>query len=183
MGLPSGRVQRLDINPKAQDQVLTVRMSGVRRVHVFLLASTDTRRETSDVWWYLSASATLAEPILDLPRLGNITEVNLAPSVLAIPPLGAALMHVATAFWMSVPMAESISIKFTTPPDQPSGKAIALGYPDPEPHDFFGLFRAPFGHPQHAARLVEPLPLEPGELQRLQLEDRVPPAALPPRRK
>ena len=180
MSLPE--VVRVDLKPRPSDKdenELVVRQCGIRRMHVFMMASTDTRRESSDVWWTLSAWATLEDPCRDLPGLPNYEYVNLAPSMLVLPPLGAAMMHVATLFWMAEPRASALSVKFSTAADQPQGKAIALGYPDTTPHDFAGFFRAPFGFAQAPARLVEPLPGDPDVLLNLQLEDRIPPVPLP----
>jgi hypothetical protein len=93
-------------------------------------------------------------------------------------------MHVATLFWASPPPACALSVKFSTAADQPEGKAIAFGYADTTPHDFSGIFRAPFGYAQAPARLVEPLPQDPDVLTSLQLEDRLPPTPAPqPRRR
>ena len=94
-------------------------------------------------------------------------------------------MHVATLFWVAEPRASALSVKFSTAGDQPEGKAIALGYTNATPHDFSGLFRAPFGFAQAPARLVSPLPQDPDVLMSLQLEDRLPPIPLPqqPRRR
>lgn len=181
-------VVRADLRPRPSEtdqNELVFPLPGIRRLHVFMKASVDTRRESSDVWWVLSAWATLEDPGRDLPDLPNYQYVNLAPSTLVIPPLGAALMHVATLFWVAEPPASALSVKFSTAGDQPEGKAIALGYADATPHDFSGLFRAPFGFAQAPARLVSPLPQDPEVLMSLQLEDRLPPIPLPqqPRRR
>jgi hypothetical protein len=184
MSLPE--VVRVDLKPRPSDKdknELVVRQCGIRRLNVFMMASTDTRRESSDVWWTLSAWATLEDPCRDLPGLPNYQYVNLAPSTLVLPPLGAAMMHVATLFWIAEPRASALSVKFSTVPDQPQGKAIALGYADTAPHDFAGFFRCPFGFAQAPARLVEPLPDDPNVLLNLQLEDRVPPVPPPPPRR
>jgi hypothetical protein len=174
----SPEVVRVDLKPRPSEKdknELVVPLCGIRRLHVFLAASIDTRRESSDVWWVLSAWATLEDPGGDLPNLPNYRYVNLAPSTLVLPPLGAALMHVASLFWMAEPRASALSVKFSTAGDQPEGKAVAFGYPDTTPHDFAGFFRTPFGFAQAPARLVEPLPDDPEVLLSLQLEDRLPP--------
>lgn len=182
--MPSPAVVRADLKPRpseADKNELVFPLSGIRRLHVFMKASVDTRRESSDVWWVLSGWATLEDPARDLPDLPSYQYVNLAPSALVLPPLGAALMHVATVFWVAEPPASALSVKFSTAGDQPEGKAIAFGYADTTPHDFSGLFRAPFGYAQAPARLVDPLSLDPDDLIRLQLEDRLPPLPFPPR--
>lgn len=185
--MPPPDVVRADIRPRPSEtdkNELVFPLPGIRRLHVFMKASVDTRRDASDVWWVLSAWATLENPARDLPELPNYQYVNLAPSTLVIPPLGAALMHVATLFWVAEPRASALSVKFSTAADQPEGKAVAMGYADTTPHDFSGVFRAPFGYPQAPARLVSPLPSDPELLTSLQLEDRLPPIPVPqPRRR
>ena len=181
--MPSPSVVRADLKPRPSEtdkNELVFPLSGIRRLHVFMKASVDTRRESSDVWWVLSGWATLEAPERDLPGLPNFQYVNLAPSALVIPPLGAALMHVATLFWVAQPPASALSVKFSTAGDQPEGKAIVLGYADTTPHDFSGLFRAPFGYAQTPARLVDPLSQSADDLERLQLEERLPPLPFPP---
>ncbi len=186
--MPSPFVVRADLRPRPSEtdkNELVFPLAGIRRLHVFMKASIDTRRDVSDVWWVLSGWATLAEPARDLPDMPNYQHVNVAPSALVIPPLGAALMHVATLFWPATPPASALSIKFSTAGDQPQGRAVALGYADTTPHDFFGLFRAPFGYAQAPARLVDPLPDDPSELTKLQLDERLGSQLTPqlPRRK
>lgn len=153
--------------------VLTVKVPDIRRAYVLIQKSTDTRRETSDVWWTLSAWVTLSEPLVD--NMPHTKLVNLAPSLLDIAPLGAGLMLVAGAFWTGLPSAESISIKFSTSANEPQGDAQAFGVGDTTPHNEFGLFSAPFGHPRHFERLVDPLPTDPKVLEQLELAGRIPP--------
>jgi hypothetical protein len=175
---PSVVVQPLRPRPSASDtNTLVFPLVGIRRMHVFLQASTDTRRETSDVYWTMSAWATLEAPLVAGTQ---IELVNLAPSLLTLAPLGASLMHVACAFWPAEPAAKALSIKFSTPADQPQGWAQAFGFADTTPHDFFGFFAAPFGYPRAPERLVEPLPSDPETLLRLQIEGRIPPPLAPP---
>jgi hypothetical protein len=174
-------VVRAELRPRpseADKNELVFPLSGIRRLHVFMKASIDTRRESSDVWWVLSGWATLEDPARTLPDLPNYQYVNLAPSALVIPPLGAEIMHVATLFWVAEPRASALSVKFSTAGDQPEGRAVALGYADATPHDFSGLFRAPFGFPQAPARFVDPLPPAPDDLLDLQLQDRLPPVPI-----
>jgi len=139
----------------------------------------DTRSETADVWWSLSAWATLR----DAPD--GFGRVSLAPSALPVAPLGAAVMHIATVFWPAEPPAEAISVSFVTRPDQPQGRPTVWVVGDTTDHDFVGLFRAPFGFPQVPARIVDPFPVELDGLaiQQLQILDRLPPIgpARPPR--
>lgn len=181
--MPPPVVVRAELKPRPSEtdkNELVFPLSGIRRLHVFMKASVDTRRASSDVWWVLSAWATLEDPEHDLPGLPNYQYVNLAPSTLVIPPLGAALMHVATLFWVAEPRASALSVKFSTAGDQPEGKAVALGYADATPHDFAGVFRAPFGFAQAPARLVQPLSEDPDVLLSLQIDDRLPPVPVPP---
>ena len=161
--------------------VLSFPLAGIRRLHVFMLKSKDSRASESDVWWYLNCWATLVDPLVDLPGLPSFDHVTLAPSIVAIPPLGASMMHVATAFWPGEPQASHLSVKFTTQGDQPQGHAVGLIYGDTTPHDYAGFFRTPFGFAQARPRLVEPLPEDPDLLEHLQLDDQLPPLTLPER--
>ena len=77
--------------------------------------------------------------------------------------------------WTGLPAAESISFKFSTAADEPQGDAQAFGVGDATPHNEFGLFSAPFGHPRHFERLVDPLPTDPNVLEQLELAGRIPP--------
>jgi hypothetical protein len=160
--------------------VLTITLPDIRRAYVLLQRSTDTRRDTSDIWWTLSAWVTLSEPLV--ANVPNSNLVNLAPSLLDIAPLGATLMLVAGAFWTGLPSAESISIKFSTRADEPQGDAQAFGVGDSTPHNEFGFFPAPHGYARHPQRLVDPLPDDPRILERLQIEGRIPPPPYPTRR-
>ena len=182
MGSPENGVRK-DLVPRdpRETNVLTVEAAGLRRVDVLLIASSDTRGETSDNWWYASAWATLENNLGTAFDLPNVTSVVLAPSLVAIPPLGARCMHVLTAFWPEVPAARAISILFSRPGDQPSGKAIAIGFPSTTPHDYTGLHLAPFGHPPRDARVVGLADQD--QFHRLQLERGLPPQTLPPPRK
>jgi hypothetical protein len=175
----SGRLDPRLVQPGQNE--LSFPLVGIRRLHVFMLKSKDSRASESDVWWYLNCWATLVDPFNDLPRLPSYANVTLAPSVLAIPPLGASMMHVATAFWPGEPPAAQLSVKFTTQGDQPQGQAVGLIYGDTTPHDYAGFFRTPFGFAQARPRLVEPLPEDPEILERLQLDDQLPPLTLPER--
>jgi hypothetical protein len=175
----SGKLNPRLVQPGQNE--LSFPLVGIRRLHVFMLKSKDSRAAESDVWWYLNCWATLVDPFNDLPRLPSYANVTLAPSVLAIPPLGASMMHVATAFWPGEPPAAQLSVKFTTQGDQPQGQAVGLIYGDTTPHDYAGFFRTPFGFAQARPRLVEPLPEDPEILERLQLEDQLPPLTLPER--
>ncbi|MEP7126322.1 MAG: hypothetical protein ABJE95_35650 [Byssovorax sp.] len=182
--MPPPNVVRGSLDPRlvqpGQNE-LSFPLVGIRRLHVFMLKSKDSRASESDVWWYLNCWATLVDPFADLPRLPSYANVTLAPSVLAIPPLGASMMHVATAFWPGEPPAAQLSVKFTTQGNQPQGHAVGLIYGDTTPHDYAGFFRTPFGFAQARPRLVEPLPEDPEILERLQLDDQLPPLALPER--
>jgi len=161
----------LKARPGVTDKnTVTVTLPGIRRMHVFLQASTDVRGETSDIWWTMSAWATLVTPFAP-----NLTSVNLAPSLLTIAPLGAGLMHVACAFWPAEPAAAALNVKFSTRGDVPQGPAQAWGVGDMSPHDLFGFFAAPFGYPRAFERLVEPLPDDPELLRKLELERHLPP--------
>lgn len=182
--MPPPRVVSGKLNPRVVQpgqNELGFPLSGIRRLHVFMLKSKDSRASESDVWWYLNCWATLVDPVDDLPGLPSYANVTLAPSVLAIPPLGASMMHVATAFWPGEPPAAQMNVKFTTQGDQPQGHAVGLIYGDTTPHDYAGFFRTPFGFAQARPRLVEPLPEDPEILERLQLEDQLPPLTLPKR--
>jgi len=182
--VPPPRVVSGKLNPRGvqpTDNVLSFPLVGIRRLHVLMLKSKDSRASESDVWWYLNCWATLVDPIDDLPGLPSYENVTLAPSVLAIPPLGGSMMHIATAFWIGEPPASQISVKFTTQGDQPQGHAVGLIYGDTTPHDRAGLFRTPYGFPHMRPRLVEPLPDDPEILERLQLEDDLPPLTFPAR--
>ena len=172
----SGKLNPREVRPR--ENVLTFPLVGIRKLHVFMLKSKDSRDSASDVWWYLNCWATLVDPLVDLPGLPSYENVTLAPSVLAIPPLGASLMHVASAFWLGEPPARQMSVKFTTPDDQPQGRAVGLLYGDTTATDYAGLFRTPFGFAQARPRLVEPLPDDAELLERLQLDDQLPPLAL-----
>lgn len=175
----SGKLNPRLVQPGQNE--LSFPLTGIRRLHVFMLKSKDSRASESDVWWYLNCWATLVDPFDDLPGLPNYANVTLAPSVVAIPPLGASMMHVATAFWPGEPPAAQLSVKFTTQGDQPRSRAVGLIYGDTTPHDYAGFFRTPFGFAQARPRLVEPLPEDPEILERLQLEDQLPPLTLPER--
>jgi hypothetical protein len=140
-------------------------------MHVILQVSNLVEGESNEVEWTLSAFATLAVP---LDTDSKQTNVNVAPSALTLPPLGALTMHVATVFWPADPAAESLSVKFSTPADIPQSKAQAWGLGDTTPHDFSGMFAAPFGYPRHFDRLVDPLPTDPRLLQRLEVDGRLP---------
>jgi hypothetical protein len=172
---------RKDLVPRdpAETNVLTVALPGLRRVDVLLIASADTHGESSDLWWYVSAFATLANDLGTAFGLKNINAVVLAPSLVAIPPLGARCMHVLTAFWPEVPAAVAISFLFSRPGDQPSGKAVAIGYPSATPHDYTGLHLAPFGHLPRDTRVTGRA--DEAEFHRLQLERGLPPQTLPSR--
>jgi hypothetical protein len=175
----SGKLNPRGVQPGENE--LSFPLVGIRRLHVFMLKSKDSRASASDVWWYLNCWATLVDPLDDLPGLPSYQNVTLAPSILAIPPLGASLMHVASAFWPGEPPAAQMSVKFTTQGDQPQGRAVGLLYGETTPTEYAGLFRTPFGFAQARPRLVEPLPEDPETLERLQLEDQLPPLALPER--
>jgi len=160
-------IERVTLRPRSTpgprpSNILTVKVPDIRRAYVLLQRSIDTRRDTSDIWWTLSAWVTLSEPLIDSVPTSNL--VNLAPSLLDIAPLGASLMLVAGAFWTGLPTAESISIKFSTSADEPQGDAQAFGVGDATPHPEF-----------------DPRPEDPRLLQRLQIEGRIPPP-YPPRR-
>ena len=156
----------------APTNTLVVPLRGITRAYVYLQKSTESEREVSEVWWTISAWVTLVDPLVPDTELNM---VNLAPSLLDIAPLGAGLMLVAGAFWTGLPAAQSISFKFSTAADEPQGNAQAFGVGDVTPQIEFGLFAAPFGHPRHFDRLVDPLPTDPRVLERLQLEGRIPP--------
>ncbi len=172
-------VERVTIKPRpsvTDKNTLTVSLPGIRRLHVFLEPSADVHAETADIWWSMSAWATLATPLGP-----NKHHVHLAPSLLTIAPLGASLMHVACAFWPTEPAASALHVKFSTRVDGPLGDSQAWGIGDTAPHDFFGFFAAPFGHPRAFDRLVEPLPDDPELIHRLELERHLPPPVNPHR--
>jgi hypothetical protein len=158
----------------APRNTLVVPLPGITRAYVFLQKSTESEREVSEVWWTISAWVTLVDPLTPNTHLNK---VNLAPSLLDIAPLGAGLMLVAGAFWTGLPEAKEISFKFSTAADEPQGDAQAFGIGDATPHNKFGLFAAPFGHPRHFERLVDPLPTDPKILEQLELAGRIPPAS------
>lgn len=162
-----------ELNPRAvaTDNTVTFPLVGIRRLHVLMRMNADSRGETSDVWWTLSAWATLEDP----PE--GFADVNLPPSALSVPPLGAGVMYIATVYWPAAPTAVSLSVAFVTADDQPQGRPTVWVVGDTNPHDFVGLFRAPFGYPQALSRIVAPLPpgIDDATLQQLQLEDRLPP--------
>jgi hypothetical protein len=183
--MPPPAVVSKVLHPKqgaTDTNILVFPLAGIRRLHIILKASSDTRRETSDVWWYLSAWATIEDAGVNLPGVAS-ENVNLAPSRVEIPPLGAGVMHIATAWWMGLPPASALSVQFSTSADQPQGSALALGYADTTPHNFSGLLRAPYGYPRMQARLVEPLPTDPETLDRLEIDDRIAPPLIPGRRR
>jgi hypothetical protein len=166
----------------APTNTLVVPLRGITRAYVYLQKSIESEREVSEVWWTISAWVTLVDPLA--PNT-SLTMVNLAPSLLDIAPLGAQLMLVAGAFWTGLPEAQSISFKFSTAADEPQGDAQAFGIGDTRPHNKFGLFAAPFGHPRHFERLVDPLPTDPRVLEQLEIAGRIPSpsrAQRPPRR-
>ena len=166
--------------PDPAANLLTVSLPGIRRMHIFLQVSTDTRLESNDIWWWLAASATLVTPFTP-----QVTQVNLAPALLDIAPLTAPIMHVATAFWPAEPAVSSMSVKFSTPADIPQGWGSAFGIGDTTPHDRSGIFATPYGYTRQPRRLVEPLvdpDMKLGELKvidALQIMDRLPPPRLP----
>jgi hypothetical protein len=127
--------------------LLTVSAPGLRRVVLFLKLSASGRQQLRhQIPWWVSCYATLSDPGDSLAPLANPpANVNLAPSRLKLPPLGANLMHVATAYWPPVPPIDSISFYFSTEADEPSNGAWAWGYPDSTPHDYAGLWVMPFG--------------------------------------
>ncbi len=159
--VPTPIVYATPLPPKGKSAVLEIPAAGLggplRRATIVLAASAYTERETSDVWWYLSATAVLEAP---LPHL-NITEVNIAPSLLPVAPLGGPVMPVAVVYWPPSPPISAFNIKFSTAFDQAQGRAYAWGFPDTTPHDFCGLFRCPFGFRTHPARRVDPIPVPP----------------------
>lgn len=137
--------------------LLTVTAPGIRRVVLFLKLSASGRQQLRhQIPWWLSCYATLADPKTTLAPLANPPEnVNLAPSRLRLPPLGANLMHVATAYWPPVPAITSISFYFSTNADEPSNAAWAWAYPDSTPHDYAGLWVMPFGSGPMMSRIDE----------------------------
>jgi len=153
--------------------VLTVALVGIRRMYVILGISTDVRAESNRVQWTLSPYATLDAPLDPLVPDTNI--VNLAPSQVTLPPLGAARMLVACLFWPQEPALASMSVLFSTDGNIPQGKASAWGIGDTTPHNYFGMFTAPFGHARDPGRIVDPLPTDPKVLQQLEIEGRIPP--------
>jgi hypothetical protein len=179
--LPPG-VAAASLQPKRaadQSNTLTVGLTGIRRLQVILRVSTDTRGERNEVWWTLSAWATLATPI------DGVEHVTVAPSLLDVAPLTAPVMHVATVFWPAEPVASALSVRFSTAADIPQGWAAAYGVGDTTPHDRAGLFLAPYGYTRQPRRLVEPL-VDPDlklsditVLELLQVLDRLPPPRLP----
>jgi len=167
----------LTLNPRSEvsDRTandLVVPLVGIRRMHVILEVSNVVMGESNEVEWSLSAWATLATP---LGPNGTKADVNCAPSLVTLSPLGAQRMHVATVFWPAEPAAASLSVRFSTPGDIPQGFAQAWGVADTTPHDLSGLFLTPFGYPRHLDRLVDPLPYDdPALLERLMVEGRIP---------
>jgi hypothetical protein len=137
--------------------LLTVKGENLRRVVLFLKLSASGRQQLRhQIPWWVSCYATLQSPGTTLAPLANPPEnVNLAPSRLRLPPLGANLMHVATAYWPPVPPIASISFYFCTEADEPSNAAWAWGFPDATPHDYSGLWVMPFGSGPMMSRLDE----------------------------
>jgi hypothetical protein len=182
--MPPPAVVRKELRPKpprASDigtNTLVFPLPGIRRLDIVLCASIDTRRDTSEIWWALSAWATILDPADNLPGFTSPPYVNIAPSLVWVPPLGAGVMHVVTIFWPALPPASELSVKFSTAADQPEGNAIAFGYANTTPHNENGIFVSPYGHPKTPARLVS-LPDDPEMLRRLALEDRIPPPRAP----
>lgn len=137
--------------------LLTVSGPDLRRVVLFLKLSASGRQQLRhQIPWWISCYATLESPETTLAPLANPpVNVNLAPSRMRLPPLGANLMHVATAFWPPVPPVASISFYFSTEADEPSNGARAWGYPDSTPHDYSGLWVMPFGSGPMMSRMDE----------------------------
>jgi hypothetical protein len=127
--------------------LLTVTGRDLRRVILFLKLSASGRQQLRhQIPWWVSCYATLEDPATALAPLANPpANVNLAPSRLRLPPLGANLMHVATAYWPPVPPITSISFYFSTEADEPSNAAWAWGFADSTPHDYSGFWVMPFG--------------------------------------
>jgi hypothetical protein len=167
--------QKLRARPQTQDpgaNVLTVSLVGIRRMIVILRVSDEVHGESNEVSWTLSAYATLVDSLL--PDR-NLKTVNLAPSLVTLPPLGARTMHVATLFWPPEPAAAALNVLFSNPGDIPQGQADAFGIGDTTPHDYAGLFMCPFGYAPPFGRLVEPFPNDPALLSRFEAEGRIPP--------
>lgn len=166
----------LTARPRTSDKtanVLTVEAPGIRSMVVLLNVSNLVEGESNEVEWTLSAWATLAEPLDPAAPNANLL-VTLAPSQITLPPLGAPLMHVATAYWPFQPAAASLSVLFSTDGTIPQAKAQAWGISDNTPHGHFGLFAAPFGYSNSGGRIVDPLPTDPEVLQQLQIAGRIP---------
>src|SRR5262245_33207512 len=106
------------------ENLLTVSGPNLRRVVLFLRLSSSGRGQLRhQIPWWVSCYATLLSPGTALAPLANPNpNVNLAPSRLRLPPLGANLMHVATAYWPPVPLIESISFLFSTESNEPSNQ-------------------------------------------------------------
>jgi hypothetical protein len=180
--MPPPSVVTVGLRPRpaqGDTNTLVFPLVGIRRMDVYLKCSKDVRRMTADVWWWISAWAVVVDPQVNLPGHPS-GKVNLAPSRVAIPQLGAGLMHVATVFWPNLPPAASLNMLFSTNADQPQGNAMAYGYADTTPHPYSGVFVAPFGFTQIAPRLVSPLPEDPATVQRLLLDNSIVEDQLPP---
>jgi hypothetical protein len=137
--------------------LLTVSGPNLRRVVLFLKLSASGRQQLRhQIPWWVSSYATLESPGTALAPLANPPKnVNLAPSRIRLPPLGANLMHVATAYWPPVPPIASMSFYFSTEADEPSNGAWAFGFPDSTPHDVSGFWVMPFGCGPMMSRLDE----------------------------
>ena len=137
--------------------LLTVSGPNLRSVVLFLKLSASGRQQLRhQIPWWLSSYATLQSPGTALAPIANPPgNVNLAPSRVRLPPLGANLMHVATAYWPPVPPIASMSFYFSTEADEPSNAAWAFGFPDPTPHNASGLWVMPFGCGPMMSRLDE----------------------------
>ena len=142
----------LDPRGKVDENTRTIPLAGIRRAFVYLQGSKDTRsggHAFSELSWYASAWGVPDKPELDFEGAVAPVFVNLAPSRVEIPPLGAALMLVLVAYLPPVPSFKALGCAFVAEGhQQPSGKAIAWGHGDRTPHDFAGLFLCPFGDPQ-----------------------------------
>jgi hypothetical protein len=137
--------------------LLTVGGPNLRRVILLLKLSASGRQQLRhQIPWWVSCYATLETPAVALaPLAAPPSNVNLAPSLVRLPPLGANLMHVATAYWPPVPPIASMSFYFSTEADEPSNGAWAFGFPDATPHDYSGFWVMPFGCGPMMSRIDE----------------------------
>jgi hypothetical protein len=144
MARPTGTAAlwpRQDKSPT--NNVLTLTLTGLRRAFIAMRASIDTRGVRQTVRWSANVFGTLATPSDLAPT--DATTICLAPSVVAIPELGAQLMMVLTCYWPAQPTIESLSVFFTAGTTVPARATYVWGWADTVPHHYNGVFLAPSG--------------------------------------